>query len=267
MNTSSKLEEKYRRLNESYKALSAEIEYIKKLESTKDELILIAGHELKTPLTIIKGYLHLLENSSPECLIENTGKYLAKTIIQVGKIELLVTDLLDSSKIERGNLNLINEPFNFDILVENVIESIRQIHKSHDIKVLGKSNAVVLGDHIRLEQVIINYLTNAIKYSPDSAQIHVLVSHKKGSVEFSVKDFGIGIGKVDQIKLFSKFYRVENVAKRFHGLGMGLYISAEIIHHHKGKVGVISEEGKGSTFYFTLPVESLETANVKTMYS
>lgn len=254
MSTSIKLIEKFRRLTLIQKELKAEIACRKKAESNKDELITIAGHELKTPLTIIKGYLHLLENSSSEKLIKNTRMYIARTLVQIEKLELLVTDLLDTSKIETGNLSLIRQTVNFDLLVQTVIESFRLVHPTHRIGLTGKCRSNICGDKIRLEQVIINYLTNAVKYSPDSVKIEVTVSETAGVIEFSVKDSGIGISADKQALLFHKFYRVEDPTHRFHGLGMGLYISAEIIHHQGGDVGVISEEGKGSVFYFRLPV-------------
>lgn len=260
MTTSIKLAEKYRRLTQIHKELKAEIENRKRADLTKDELITIAGHELKTPLTIIKGYLHLLENSSSEMLLENTRKYLARTLVQVGKLELLVTDLLDTSKIESGHLNMVCELVDFDELVETIVETIRQIHPLYTIALTLGSDAIVQGDRIRLEQVIINYLTNAIKYSPDSFKIGVSTGLSEGILLFKVTDSGIGIPLEKQARIFHKFYRVEDPEHRFSGLGMGLFISAEIIQHHKGKVWVMSEPDKGSTFFFTLPVSSLKVS-------
>ena len=129
-----------------------------------------------------------------------------------------------------------------------------QIYPDYKIQVSGESNVMIRGDETRLEQVILNYMTNAIKYSPDvrEMELHSYVQHNFLIV--SVKDFGIGIPKENQEDVFRKFYRVEDTAQRFQGLGVGLYICSEIIRRHNGKCWLESEVGKGSTFYFSLPI-------------
>jgi len=250
-----RLYEQNRELNEVQENLKAEIEFRKSAERKKDEFISIASHELKTPLTSIKGYLQLMEGSVESGTNENTKKYLDRTLIQLDKLGNLVADLLDLSKIESGKLQFNKKYHDFDPLLENAIEIIRQTHPKHEIVRTGKANATIFADDVRIEQVIINYLTNAIKYAPDSTRVEVKVStNSKNQLVVKVKDSGIGILKEKQLQIFEKFYRVEDSSFRFQGLGMGLYISSEIIKRHHGEYGVDSEPGKGSTFFFSLPL-------------
>lgn len=184
--------------------------------------------------------------------------YLDRANLQLGKLQSLISDLLDISKIESGKIEYNEKPFAFHTMLQNAIEVISQ---THDCVIIQKKSveATVFGDENRIEQVVINFLTNAIKYSPDSKEIHVESSlTPKNQIMLKVKDFGIGVPKELQDKLFEKFYRVEGSANRFQGLGIGLYISSEIIKRHKGIVGVNSNPGKGSEFYFQIPIDNNE---------
>ena len=138
---------------------------------------------------------------------------------------------------------------------------ITQIYPDYKIRVSGESNLLIKGDETRLEQVILNYMTNAIKYSPDIRELELHSSLENDFLIVSVKDFGIGIPKENQADVFRKFYRVEGTAQRFQGLGVGLYICSEIIRRHNGKCWLESETGKGSTFYFSLPVANTIAEN------
>ncbi|RYE28702.1 MAG: ATP-binding protein, partial [Sphingobacteriaceae bacterium] len=161
----------------------------------------------------------------------------------------------DTSKIASGKLDFKNDVYAIDPIIDNAVDIIRQTYPSHQIIKTGQAESKVYGDPIRIEQVILNYLTNAIKYSPNSSEILFDVSLLScDEVMINVTDSGIGIRKDKQADLFTKFYRVEESSNRFQGLGMGLYICAEIIKRHHGRYGVDSEPGKGSSFYFTLPV-------------
>lgn len=250
-----RLYEQTRILNETQKALREELEF-------KDEFISIASHELKTPLTSIKAYLQLLQRSleaSGDKIVQN---YLQRTQVQIEKLHHLIADLLDISKIESGKLKFNKMNFSFGPLLEGVIETIEQTHAGCTITLKGDANIEVFGDSERIEQVLINYLTNAIKYSPDCKEIEVeaLVSDNK-ELRINVKDYGIGISKEKQANIFQKFYRAEDTANSFQGLGIGLYICAEIIKRHDGEYGVTSEPGKGSVFYFSIPVVNHTTAS------
>lgn len=228
----------------------------KKVEKEKDEFLSIASHELKTPLTSIKAYTQLLErklklnNENSELL------YVEKTLDQIEKLNSLITDLLDVSKIENGKLKINKKPENLESVLQSAIETI--LHTSgNNVKIERhgvKPDFLIPFDKIRIEQVLINFLSNAIKYSPDNNQIFVTTFADEKEVRISVTDFGIGIPDFKQEYVFQKFYRVEESSLQFQGMGIGLYICSEIIKQHHGTIGVSSEPGEGSTFYFTLPL-------------
>lgn len=250
-----KLYEQNLALQNMQQVLVEEIEFRKQAERTKDEFITMASHELKTPLTSIKGYMQMVERSVDRDLKEDSKKYIERTRQQLEKLNILIDDLLDTSKIASGRLDFKNGIYEIDPIIDNAIDIICQTYPSHRIIKTGHAGVSIYGDPIRIEQVILNYLTNAIKYSPNSSEILFDVSLLScDEVMINITDSGIGIAKDKQADLFTKFYRVEESSNRFQGLGMGLYICAEIIKRHHGRYGVDSEPGKGSSFYFTLPV-------------
>ncbi|WP_027377901.1 ATP-binding response regulator [Kaistella palustris] len=257
--------EQSRALNEMQDALRAEIDFRKEAERKKDEFISIASHELKTPMTSIKGYIQLLERSLDKNDIETVRKRLHKVQNQVEKLNLLVADLLDISKIESGKLKLNRKYFCFGQLLDHILEAVQENNPHVKILTKASTKTEVFGDEMRIEQVITNFITNAIKYAPDGDEIHV-TSHSDGeTILFSVRDFGIGMSEEHEQKIFQKFYRIEESSERFQGLGIGLYICQEIIDRHKGKIGVTSTLGEGSTFYFKIPLhpEMAEQKNLQ----
>lgn len=221
----------------------------------KNEFISIASHELKTPLTSLKAYVQLVNEKIKGDGDAPMASYVRKVMVQVDKLNILVSELLDLSKLESGKLLLNIQEFNFDQMIEDAISMLQPSLETHTIVRKGIAGVPVVGDKQRLEQVLMNYLTNAAKYSPGKDRILVNVSHEKGNVIVSVTDQGIGIPK-DKIKrIFERFYRVEGIVHRFQGFGIGLYIASEIIKRHNGKVWLESEIDKGSTFYFSIPVD------------
>ena len=246
--------EQSRALNEMQTKLLEEIEFRKEAERKKDEFISIASHELKTPMTSIKGYIQLLERSLDKEDLETTRVRLHKVQNQVEKLNLLVADLLDISKIESGKLKFNKKYFSFDKILDHIVEIMEQANQQVKFIKKGQINTEIFGDEMRIEQVIINFITNAIKYAPDSDEVHFTSELRGDEIYFSVKDFGIGMAKEHQQQIFDKFYRVEETSERFQGLGIGLYICQEIIERHEGKIGVNSEPDEGSEFYFTIPL-------------
>lgn len=228
-------------------------EEIKVLNAKKDEFIGLASHELKTPVTSIKGYLQIIERNLPRGDINKP--FISKARQQVSKLANLISDLLDVSKIQTGQL-----PFsyaNFDVLklLEEVTDVMRQTNTSHRIEVRCDADQLMINaDQQRIEQVIINLISNAVKYSPNAKQVILKASISGDNLRVSVQDFGIGIEKDQQERIFSRFYRVQSVADHMSGLGIGLYISNEIINRHQGKLWVKSSPGEGSTFIFEIPV-------------
>ncbi|MEO7522773.1 MAG: HAMP domain-containing sensor histidine kinase [Ferruginibacter sp.] len=166
----------------------------------------------------------------------------------------LVTELLDSSKIQNGQLNYTNTIFDFNKLVEETLENFQLSAKNHILQKIGNCSRLITADRDRLQQVLINLLSNAIKYSPKADKILVTIKENTDTVQVSVQDFGVGMPAKHLDKIFERYYRIAGHAVHFQGLGIGLYISKNIIERHGGKMRVESEPGKGSIFYFTLPL-------------
>ncbi|MFI5139478.1 MAG: sensor histidine kinase, partial [Sphingobacteriales bacterium] len=228
-----------------------EITEKKQDEIRKNDFIGMVSHELKTPLTSIKAYNQIVQKiNDPEKL----KPFLKKSANHIMRLERLIGDLLDVTKINAGKMNYVKEPINFRQLLTDSIESIQHTITTHDLILETAPDITYTGDHLRLEQVIHNFLTNAVKYSPgkDKVLVNSLVDHD--NIIVSVQDFGIGIPKENLDKLFERYYRVDNTAMRFEGLGLGLFISAEILRKHGGSFWIESELGAGSTFYFRLPL-------------
>lgn len=235
-------------------ALVVDITERKILEERKDEFISIASHELKTPLTSIKGYIQILERLSDDIADARVKKYLEKTNTYIERLSNLIADLLDVSKIQAGRLQFNISEFDGSQLVDDGIESVQYAGLRHKIVKKGRINCTLRGDRDRLEQVFTNLLTNAVKYSPDGNKIIIHLSAKGGILTVGIQDFGIGIPHAKQKNIFERFYRIEETSHQFSGLGIGLYISSQIVARHGGKMWVKSKEGKGSTFFFTLPI-------------
>jgi signal transduction histidine kinase len=225
------------------------------LVQRRDEFFSIASHELKTPITSLKAYTQLLLMDA-EGLYENQNlMMLSKMDNQIDKLTSLISVLLDSSKVQAGKLSYNKQPFEINKLTGEIIEELRPTSPNQELIFQGDIKAEVLGDRERIAQVIKNLLLNAIKYAQDSKKIIVKLSRTGNKVICSVQDFGKGILDIEHTKIFERFYRVlGNNLHTYPGLGLGLFISKEIIEKHGGKIWVESERGKGSTFYFELPV-------------
>jgi PAS domain S-box-containing protein len=250
-----------------------QMEELKKViaaDKLKSDFIKMASHELKTPVTSIKGYAQLLltalkqeeeaEKSLSPLLIKSSLISIDK---QISRLTRLMSELLDLSKIETGMLELNKEAFSLNELAIETVQDILYSHSKHTINLFHDFWCKVYGDKDRIGQVLINFLTNAIKYSPAADKIEVWIQQAdKKSVSVSVKDSGIGIDKKYHEKIFERFYRAEDKEEQtYPGFGIGLFIAKEIIHRHDGFISLMSEKRKGSVFTFTLPVASLQTKN------
>ncbi len=225
----------------------------KSIDEMKDEFISIASHELKTPITSLKGIVHILQLSFEKKMKGEVGKLLRTMDIQLNKLNKIVSDVLVVNTMPGKEMHLINEKFNFKGLVKETVQNVRNISPLHFLSVNENDSVYYFGDRFRLEQVITNLLTNAVKYSPQSNQVFINSIVKDGSILFSVQDFGMGIAKENITRIFEKFYRAKT-SSPLGGLGLGLFISCEIVKAHGGKLWMDSEAGKGSTFYFSLPL-------------
>ena len=229
------------------------IEFQKTNEQRKDEFLSIASHELKTPLTSIKAFNQLMVRTKDAMGLQ---EHLKKSADNIVRLEKLIDDLLDVTKITAGKMQYNMEAFHFENMLSDVVGGFRLIATHHEITIEQNEPAVFHGDRFRLEQVLNNFLSNAVKYSPEGKKIIVNSRIEQENLVVSVEDFGIGIAKQNVNKLFERYYRVDNTAMRFEGLGLGLFIASEILKRHKGNFWLESEEGVGSTFYFRLPISS-----------
>ncbi len=250
---------------------NTDIEAHKANEQKKDEFISMASHELKTPVTTIKGYAHILQSRFESEGNEDAALLVKRMDLQINKLTKLIEDFLNVSKIESEQLQLDKQVFNFNELVEECVSGVQLTSPTHKIIIEETEAIQYKGDRLRLEQVINNFLNNAVKYSPDAEDVFVKYNVQLDNIVMSVQDFGIGIANENLLKIFDRFYRADNSAMMFQGLGLGLYISSEIIKAHNGSFWIESEVGKGSTFYFLLPLNekqdiSIDTDN-KTYYS
>lgn len=232
-----------------------DINYRVEQEAQKDEFVAMASHELKTPLTSIKLYTELLHEtiSSKD---DKTAALLAdKMDTQVDRLTWLVREMLDVSRITGGILQLEKESFDLNKVILQVVDDMRPIAQKHKFELDLRSTTPIWGDKERIRQVLDNLVSNAIKYSPDADRI-IIKSETKGNLaEVSVKDFGIGISDAMKGRIFERFFRASNSENTFPGIGLGLYISAEIVKRHHGKYWFTSSVNGGSEFFFSLPTD------------
>ncbi|QIH34018.1 PAS domain-containing sensor histidine kinase [Sphingobacterium sp. DR205] len=226
----------------------------KEQDQRKDDFLSIASHELKTPLTTIKGLVQILQRMSPDHSNDKFVSTLDKMSAYVDRLNLLITKLLDTSKIQSGHIELHMEPFDIDQTIREAIDNITLAVPGYEIQLSGATGAIVHGDELQIIQVVNNLLSNAIKYSPDSNKVEVRMHKVANFVKISIRDYGMGINYQDRLKIFERFFRASHIQKKFPGLGIGLYVSHEIIANHNGTLWVESEPGEGSTFNFTLPI-------------
>ncbi|MGI8419104.1 MAG: PAS domain S-box protein [Candidatus Levyibacteriota bacterium] len=229
----------------------------KRLERQKDEFISIASHELKTPVTSIKSFGQVLRLRFKKESNEKAVELLGKMDAQVDKLTNLIGDLLDVTKMDTGRVQYNNDYFDFDDLISELVEEMQRTTGKHSLLQKGKTNKKIYADRERIGQVLTNLISNAIKYSPHTDKIIVQSATEKGKVKVCVQDFGVGIPKEKLDKVFERFFRISGPGKEtFPGLGLGLYISSEIIKRQSGRIWVESAVGKGSVFCFTLPIKA-----------
>lgn len=226
-----------------------------KEERQKNDFISMVSHELKTPLTSISAYVQLMQNRSlTDLFIVNT---LDKVQKQIRKMSSMITSFLNVSRLESGEIHLNLSHFDLDQLIFDIVEDLRLIHPANQINYAADKPKLIYADKDKIGSVISNLISNAVKYSDQGSTVSVQSEALENEVHVAVADNGIGIQAHDLEKLFDRFYRVENQqTKTISGFGIGLYLSAEIINLHHGKIWAESTYGAGSTFHFSLPVSA-----------
>jgi signal transduction histidine kinase len=224
-----------------------------KLLQQKDDFISVASHELKTPLTSLKASLQLLDMEKDRPGSAMFQRMLHQANKSLGKLMNLVGNLLEVNRIVSKRLQLRKTNFRIAELIDSACEHIR-IEGKHQLILSGDIGLEIIADENRIDQVVVNIVNNAIKYAPDSKEILITLEKEDSIAKVSITDYGPGISTEQMPQLFTRYDRSDYSGVQFSGLGLGLYISAEIIKQHGGDIGVESNRGKGSTFWFTLPL-------------
>jgi signal transduction histidine kinase len=228
-------------------------------ERRKDEFMSMASHELKTPVTSLKGFTNVLQRRLTKQGDAQGLHYLSRMDAQLDRLTALINDLLDIARMQSGKLTLREEAFALDALIEETVENVQAATSTHHLLIEGQTGMQVFGDYERMGQVFVNLFTNAIKYSPRADKVIVRLAREQDQAQaiVSVQDFGIGIDKAHHERLFERFYQVTDPEeKTYPGLGIGLYISSEIVARHHGHMWVESCKGEGATFSVALPLLS-----------
>lgn len=244
---------------------NTDIDEQKRQEERKDEFIRMVSHELKTPVTSLKGFTYLLQRSLASNSDARGRLYLERMDVQLTKLTRLISDMIDLSKIQTDKLLYKEELLDLDALVHDIVEQVQATTTTHHLRYTAHISAQLLGDRDRLGQVFINLFSNAIKYSPGADTIIITLTNSGEDALVSIEDFGIGIAQAHHEHIFERFYQVPDpLEKTFPGLGIGLYLSRQIIQRHQGQLWVESHKGQGSIFYASLPVRKITLKEAKT---
>jgi PAS domain S-box-containing protein len=231
----------------------SDITEIKAVEQRKDDFLSIASHELKTPVTSLKASLQFLNKIKEKPQTSTHIKLIEQANTSMEKMSLLIDDLLNVNRLTDGNLHLVPTDFNvYDMLAESCGHV--RLEGKYELILTGDKNLIINADQARIEQVVVNFVNNAVKYAPDSEQIFLNIIPMDNMVKIAVRDTGPGINSSQIPYLFDRYYRVNHEGSFYSGLGLGLYICSEIVKKHGGTIGVESKIGQGSEFWFCLPL-------------
>ncbi|TMG54021.1 MAG: response regulator [Chloroflexi bacterium] len=254
-----------RRIDEATAELKQRYEQLQELDRTKSQFLSMASHELKTPITAMSGFLQVAlrrmrrmsedRDSAASEEIRSVLEQLEIVYRQTGKLARLIDELLDVSRIQTGRIEFHYADVDIGELANEVATRMQLTTTAHEIAVTRDSTPTIVADRDHLEQVLNNLVTNAIKYSPRGGPITIEVRSDERGVRVAVKDKGIGIPKKELDAIFGLFYRSpDRAARDAAGMGLGLYISREIVSRHGGEIWAESVPAEGSTFFVTLPL-------------
>lgn len=249
-------------LEQYQKEIEKQIKQLKKLDKIKSNILKITSHELRTPMSAIKGYIQMILKGKLGGINEEQKKSLEVVLRNANRLDHLIQDILDISRLDGGTMRFIPEKTNVKTMVKEIVETMLPTANIKQITIntkVEKHLPDLTVDQERVEQVIINLLNNAIKFSPDNSKINVNVRKDEDHVSFEVEDFGRGIPQDQQDNIFNAFYQIRSDEdKKLNGVGLGLAISRGIIIAHGGRIWVESTLGKGSKFTFTLPIKPVQ---------
>ena len=246
-----------KKIDEATQELKKSNARLRELDEAKDEFVSMASHQLRTPLTAVKGYISMLSEGDAGATTPEQQKMLDAAMMSAQRMVHLIADLLNVSRMKTKKFVINHKEAYLPDMVSSEIGQLKDGAKSKHIKLefdKPKRFPVLSLDEVKLRQVIMNFLDNAIYYTPEHGKIFVELTNKKDEVVFTVKDTGIGVPKSEKHKLFTKFYRAENARRaRPDGTGLGLFMAKKVVNAQGGDIIFESVEGKGSTFGFVLP--------------
>jgi signal transduction histidine kinase len=242
-------------------------EKLKALDQTKDEFISMASHQLRTPLTSVKGYMSMVLEGDAGKISNPQKELLNQAFVSSQQMVYLIADLLNVSRLKTGKFVIEAAPTNLSDVVEGEISQLKELAKSKKLSLdfkKPKKFPVLMLDETKIRQVIMNFADNAIYYTPSGGKIDIELKEDKSNIYFMVKDNGLGVPKNEQSRLFTKFYRAKNARKaRPDGTGLGLFMAKKVINAQGGGLLFKSVEGKGSTFGFTFKKAKLTPKKTK----
>lgn len=242
---------------EAVAGTTRDISDIKENEQRKNDFISMVSHELKTPLTSVISYVQISQKRAAQSHDSVAAGMLERAGKQLNKMTRMINGFLNVSRLESGRIQIDHKPFDLAVLMKEVEEETVSTIFSHAFVFEPTVETVVNADRDKISQVFNNLISNAVKYSPAGSTVNIACKTIGDSVQVSVSDQGMGIDKTDLPRLFERYYRVKDAeANHISGFGIGLYLCSEIVKRHGGEIWVESENGKGSTFYFTLPLMS-----------
>ncbi len=248
-----RVEKRTAALRSANQRLRREIAERRRAESMRDEFLSVAAHELKTPLTSLRGFAQLLLRQAGESGVPTRLRPALDAVDrQSAKLGLLVGQLLDVSRLEAGRLALDRQPTDLVPLVRGVVAAIGATSRRHDFQVRGLATAVAFADPLRFEQVVANVIDNAVKYSPKGGPVDVEISGAGGRIRMVVTDHGLGVPPEHRPRIFDRYFQA-HAARRLGGMGLGLYISRQIVELHGGTIEASFPEGGGTSVTITIP--------------
>lgn len=239
-------------------AMVSDITERKLFDQRREDFLSVASHELKTPITILKASLQYLDRIKDRPFGDKHAQMIEQSLKYVDRMTDMVNDLLNVKRLSEGQLQIEKRWFNLSEMLQETCNHIR-VDGKYNLKIGGDESINVFADENRIDQVVINFVNNAVKYAPSSTNIYIYFEKIEEDIKVSVTDYGDGIQENLLPNLFGRYYRASHSGKDYSGLGLGLYICAEIIKAHKGQIGVDSKVGEGSTFWFIIPLEKLDS--------